>query len=660
MKRFTKRVIFFYSIVTFILAIVFSIYSCSQPSNKAGYSAELLTDTAELVNRMVEAEKILLSKPDSAITIYEKLISEIDVKRQAFSGSCHLRMWFEEKRILAIQGIAVSHTNLGDFDLALKQISLGLDIVENSGVDTCLNLQKVKERLLSSQSVVQKKQGNYLKAIETLRELLTIAEERNDISGRAVYLTNIGNAYQELGEQNLAIEYIGKAIKLHELTGNRKGVAVCKLTLANIYNSSGKFEEARSSYIETLTELTALGYTSHLGLVQSNLGVLEKRLGNDKKARDYFDKALKNLTLSGNKSGVAMVWGNIADLANETKSYNEAIAYALLQLEEAKKSSNLINQRYAFKHLYKAHKGLGNSKESLKFFEEFVSLKDSIASTEKQNEVARLEAMYQDAKKKEEIGHLETLSQVLQEKNKQKSTLIFVLGALAFSVMAAGGFWLRTIRLNAKRKALDLEQRVLRLQMNPHFFFNSLTTIHSMILRNETDKASDIVLSFARLMRLILESSREELIPISQEIEIVERYSHLQSLRHPNRFNLCIHIEPIEIREELLIPPLLLQPFVENCIEHAFPSGSNGIINLSVSQIDESLYCTIEDNGIGFNTLEKTINSQHKSLATQITRERLENIKRKYKKDTTITIESPIDGELGTRVILKIPIFFAF
>jgi two-component sensor histidine kinase len=388
--------------------------------------------------------------------------------------------------------------------------------------------------------------------------------------------------------------------------------------------------------------------------------VLEKRQGNSKLARDYFDKALKNLTLTGNKSGVAMVWGNIADLANDTKNYSEAITYASLQLDEAKRASNLINQRYAYKHLYKANKGLNNQKEALSNYELFVTIKDSVASTEKQNEVARLEAKYQDVKKKEEIKHLEALSEVLQEKNRQKSTLIFVLGALAFSVMAAGGFWLRTIQLNSKRKALDLEQRLLRLQMNPHFFFNSLTTIQSMVLRDEKDKASDVVLSFARLMRLILESSREELIPISQEIEIVERYSLLQSLRHPNRFNLSVSIEPIAIREDLLIPPLLLQPFIENCIEHAFPSDVNGTIQLTISQINGSLIFTIEDNGIGFNTLEKSTGGQHKSLATQITRERLEIIKSKYKKDTALTIESPIDGERGTRVTIKIPEFFAF
>jgi tetratricopeptide (TPR) repeat protein len=660
MKRFAKGVINFSFTVTFVLAIAFSAYRCSPSSNKVDSSHVTLTDTAELVSRMAAAEKVSLSKPDSAIALYEGLINEIEALRPSFSNSCQLRMWVEEKRIMAIQGIAVSYTNLGDFDLAHKQISIGLDVVEKSSVDTCLKLQKVKERLLGSRSVVQKKQGNYLDAIETLRELLTLAEERKDISGRAIYLTNIGNAYQELGEQNLAIEYIGKAIKLHELTGNRKGVAVCKLTLANIYNSAGKFDEARSNYIETLTELTTLGYTGHVGLVQSNLGVLEKRQGNSKLARDCFDKALKNLTLTGNKSGVAMVWGNIADLANDTKNYSEAITYASLQLDEAKRASNLINQRYAYKHLYKANKGLNNQKEALSNYELFVTIKDSVASTEKQNEVARLEAKYQDVKKKEEIKHLEALSEVLQEKNRQKSTLIFVLGALAFSVMAAGGFWLRTIQLNSKRKALDLEQRLLRLQMNPHFFFNSLTTIQSMVLRDEKDKASDVVLSFARLMRLILESSREELIPISQEIEIVERYSLLQSLRHPNRFNLSVSIEPIAIREDLLIPPLLLQPFIENCIEHAFPSDVNGTIQLTISQINGSLIFTIEDNGIGFNTLEKSTGGQHKSLATQITRERLEIIKSKYKKDTALTIESPIDGERGTRVTIKIPEFFAF
>ncbi len=659
MKRIAKGVFYFSLLVTLVLAFAFSSNQCSTSSKKNDFSLVPLIDTTELVSRMAAAEKISISKPDSAIALYEGLITEIEALHSIFADSCKMLMWVTEKRAMAIQGIAVSYTNLGDFDLAHNQINIGLSVIEKSNVDTCLKLQKVKERLLSSRSIIQKKQGNYLNAIETLRELLVFAEERKDISARAVYLTNIGNAYQELGEQNLAIEYIGKAIKLHEIAGNRRGVAVCKLTLANIFNSSGKFDEARSNYIETLTELSALGYTGHVGLVQSNLGVLEKRQGNSKLARDYFDKALKNLSLAGNKSGMAMVWGNIADLANDTKNYSEAITFASLQLEEAIRTSNLINQRYAYKHLYKAFKGIGKQGDALTSYEKFVSIKDSVASTEKQNEIARLEAMYQDTKKKEEIKHLEELSELLNIKSRQKTILLFVLLALAISIIVAGILWLRTNKINSKRKEIDLEQRLLRSQMNPHFVFNSLTSIQSMILREEKDKASDVVLSFARLMRLILESSREELIPLSQEIEIVERYAQLQMLRHPNRFKLNISVVPQELQNEVQIPPLLLQPFIENCIEHAFPSDSMGIIELKIIQLNESILCSIEDNGVGYNFTEKA-NSNHKSLASQITHERLDLIKNRYKQNAQLTIISPAANGGGTRVEIEIPTFYAY
>lgn len=644
-----------YYIAPLVLCVAFFALRCSTPGGNDRTSQLITTDTAELVSKLAHAEKVSVSRPDSAIVLFQEIINEIEALRLLNSDSCSLRSWGTEKKIMAIQGIAVSHTNTGDFDLALKGIGEGLELVERGRVDTCLKLHKVKERLLSSRSIVQKKQGNYLSAIETLRELLELAEEHKDISGRAIYLTNIGNAYQELGEHNLAIDYIGRAIKLHEITGNRRGVAVCKLTLANIYNTTGRFNEARSNYIETLTELTNLGYTGHVGLVQSNLGVLEKRQGNFLLAREYFNKALSSLTIAGNKSGLAMVWGNIADLANEAKNYSEAVTFAKLQLDEAIRSSNLINQRYAFKHLYKAYKGLGHTKEALQNYEEFVSIKDSIASTEKRNEVARLEAKYQDAKKKEEIKHLEALSELLQERNKQKSILLLALGALGLSVLAAGGFWLRAIRLNSKRKALDLEQRLLRSQMNPHFVFNSLTSIQSMILKEERDKASEVVLSFARLMRLILESSREEYITFSQEIEIVERYAQLQKLRFPNRFTLSVRLEPENLGEDILTLPLLLQPFVENSIEHAFTNESNGTIAIDISQEGAYIICKIEDDGLGFDTNVKRSYSDHKSLATQITRERLELIQGKLKQEATLKIESPLSKGGGTRVTIKIP-----
>lgn len=640
---------------TLLFFFFFFFNSCNQVKTKREAFEGITADTTAIVNCIVNAEKVSGFNPDSAIKCYQLIFEQLTSIPKSYSDTCYWRQWLTLKWATVHQGIAAALTTKGEHQLALEAIEKGIERLDQPDADTCMDLSTMKTRLLNSKSIVYKKQGNYLGAIEIFRGLLQQAEEKQSIGDQAIYLTNIANIYQEMNEHTLAIEYLEKAHKFHQLVGNQRGIAACKITLGNINNTIGNYDIARNYYMEAIEDLEKMGLLAPIGLIQSNLGVIEKREGNYAAARQYYSRALENLSRVSNRNGMAMVWGNIADLANETKNYSEAIKYAQLQLEEAKKSSNLINQRYAHKHLYKAYKALGKSNEALAFFEEFVSIKDSIASTEKRNEVSRLESVYQDAKKKQQIQHLEETSALLLEKNRQNKILLIIIIAFAIAIAAATFFWIRASKADAQRKAIDLEQRLLRLQMNPHFFFNVLTSIHAMAIRGDMQQASDALMGFARLTRLILESSREEFIPISQEIEICERYAMLQSIRFPHRFSFSVHIEPTDAAEKYLIPPMLLQPFVENAIEHAFPNHANGNIKLSITRSNESLICMIDDNGVGMKSAQPNEKGKHQSLAIHITRERLSNLKRKYKRNTQISIHSPINSNGGTRVLIEIP-----
>jgi LytS/YehU family sensor histidine kinase len=200
--------------------------------------------------------------------------------------------------------------------------------------------------------------------------------------------------------------------------------------------------------------------------------------------------------------------------------------------------------------------------------------------------------------------------------------------------------------------------------MNPHFVFNSLTAIQSYIFRNDAYSAGKYMSSFAKLVRLVLENSRQETISLAKEIETIRYYLMLQELRFEGRFEYSLEIDPDINLEQLAIPPMLAQPFVENAIEHGIIHLSNkGLITIRYLLNGNTLLLEIEDNGIGIeksSQLSQSKWSEHRSLATKITYERLKNIRRSKKiriKMELIDLATLGDtSQRGTLVRFKLPV----
>ncbi len=211
-----------------------------------------------------------------------------------------------------------------------------------------------------------------------------------------------------------------------------------------------------------------------------------------------------------------------------------------------------------------------------------------------------------------------------------------------------------------ERARLEIEKRLLRSQMNPHFIFNSLNSINSFIGENNSFEAQDYLTKFARLMRLILENSRKTSVVLEDEIMALEINLQLEKLRFDNRFDYVINVgKNIEV-DDTYIPPMLIQPFVENAIKHGIKGREGkGMITLSFEIEKDLLICVVEDNGVGreISQSEKTFDS-HISLGTQVTMERMEILKHHHNNDIGINIIDLKDENkigVGTRVVIKLP-----
>lgn len=238
-----------------------------------------------------------------------------------------------------------------------------------------------------------------------------------------------------------------------------------------------------------------------------------------------------------------------------------------------------------------------------------------------------------------------------------------------------GGAWgfyrnrIRSIRKEERlrsayqKKLASVELTALRAQMNPHFIFNCLNSIDHYIIKNETRKASEYLNSFSRLIRLILQNSRSNYVNLREELEALKLYMEMESLRFNHRFDYIVKVENDLDLDGIEIPPMLIQPYVENAIWHGLMhKKGKGRVVITLSQRNNCLYCNIEDDGIG-RAKAATYKSKHstrkKSMGMGITNDRINLINNLYNADTTVRVIDLTDQNgngTGTRIELMIPL----
>jgi sensor histidine kinase YesM len=202
--------------------------------------------------------------------------------------------------------------------------------------------------------------------------------------------------------------------------------------------------------------------------------------------------------------------------------------------------------------------------------------------------------------------------------------------------------------------------QALRGQMNPHFIFNSLSSINWFIMENDKDTASDYLTRFSRLMRMVLNAQRP-MIPLEDELKMLQLYLDMERLRLEYSFDYSITFTNTIDAGSVSIPPMLLQPFCENAIWHGFRNKEGqGHININIRTEDHLLECVVTDNGIGRKqaaAFKKKSPKAEQSFGLDITRERLALFSEENDADADFEMEDVEDENgicKGTRVILKI------
>jgi len=563
--------------------------------------------------------------------------------------------------------------------------------------------------------------GNYKKADSLYKKASSIFLKTNDSLNYAFILSDIGDIFKAKGENDKAVHHYIKAHSLLKILKDESGSAIILNKLAGLYYSLKHYQKAIEHYNLALEIVIKDNYLPAISALYINIGnvysdLFEEEIDSVKQkehleiADSYYQKALVIKREIRDLKGTATCLINIGLNKTRKKDFESAIAFFLEAIEISKQINNPENLYKAYQNLahtytvlndyHKAlsyaelvymakktsgfdlsiqiksknhfilaeiYKNINKPKEALFHYESYMKLNDSIFNREKIKIINETEGKYQSKIKEQEnkiLTNENAIHKLKLQKNKTQLFILTITLILAVLSILSILLFIRQKRLRNKQSIILLEQRLLRSQMNPHFIFNSLVAIQSFILKSKPEEGAMYLSKFASLIRLVLQHSRTEYVPIEKEIEALRYYLDLQKLRYDNSFQYEIFEDDTIFSEYYLIPPMLAQPFIENAIEHGIaPLQKQGLIKIFFERKnDQHLEFRVEDNGVGFNR-NKEEDSVHYSLATKITKERLTILNRNKRKKIKLEVKERKNtfSEIeGVTTIFNIPFIYKY
>ena len=474
-------------------------------------------------------------------------------------------------------------------------------------------------------------------------------------------LTDMASLYKEAGDYQSSLEYlnVGSQFGIAQHTGWDMGGEK-----AEIFRFTGEYD---SSFYYLRKQL--INYPGDI-FTKQDIGATFLMTKQYDSALALLNPLLPEFRKTDNANGGVLgpILFYIGSAYAGKNEYATALTYAREGLANAFKKERRPEMMNEYELFSKIYYGLGNSDSAYLYLLKYVALKDSIQNRQF---LFRLNS----AKKDAQIGFLNRDNEIQNQKLKQQAIVrnslfigILLLFLLGFFVSRSLYLRRKKQQAESEKKQTELEMQALRAQMNPHFIFNSLSSINKFILKNEPDTASDYLTRFSRLIRMVLMNSQKSWITLEDELEMLTIYLDMERLRFKSTFNYYIVFANRVDAGAIFIPPLLLQPFCENAIWHGLKhladpqSGrqEQGCLNIELSTDGKTLNCTISDNGIGREKAAEIRSKSaegRKSMGLKITTERLALLNREKGLPAVYEIEDLKDesgNATGTRVILKI------
>lgn len=519
-----------------------------------------LPDTVRLDALQAMANRYANSNPDSARMMAEKQL--------AFAREKNLPLWEGQ----ALNSIGLSWRFQSDFEKALRHYERSIEVLEAAGDRDYLSA------VYGNMADVYRLQSNFPQAIACLSKCLSLAEETGNQKRAAnAYVAIATIFYEDPGDHEKTLEYLEKARQIYESLGYERGMSLVYGNLAAVHLDRDELELALDFIEKSMVLQQKTGDQHGLATSLHNRAVIKTSQGKYREAMADFDREMAIFERIGDQEGLADAFNSMGDLWIGEGHFATAIHVCgkALRIGHALGSPNFTEAEAAH-CLYQAHLKAGNHLQALGYLEQYVALKDSLQRQEtaqrlKQMEIERQSALDSLEKFELELAH----EQAIRRKDRALGWLTAgVLGVLAAALALLVGllmFRRRSLRLQARSDALQKQQllsevALLRTQVNPHFLFNSLSILSSLV-HVDANLSEQFIEQLSRSYRYILEQKEQTLVTLRTELEFIRSYVFLLKIRFENKFDLQIDI-PENLLDTHKIAPLTLQLLVENAVKH--------------------------------------------------------------------------------------------
>ena len=593
-----------------------------------------------------------------------------------------------------------SELKKSDITLALHTAQKAIELEKNNHLKEDYNLHLLAGQILYKQKLYQQALQHFL-ILENRPEVM------HDSLETIRMLNRIGSCSYRLDLYEKALENYLKLEDLSIKTKNNRYLSTSYMQLAFIYRDIEKQEVSKHYFRKLLSISKKLHNHIYQSVALNELGnhyhrekniskaieyhmlsyQLKKRSGDSVNlayscndlATDYmqseqYDKAIILLNKAiiyskkfGNNTCHVVSLNNLALIAQEQKETHKALNY-LKEAWELSKSYNVPSRRaYTALNLSHLYKSMKQPTKALYYLEQYTQLHDTLLNEESAKELTKQQILHQTERHKRNALFFQQQNNIQKMKLHSNRLWIYSLLIVFVLLVIIGRVIIQRNNIRKDQQLAEQRLKALNLQMNPHFLFNTLNSIQRFILANEKQTSSNYLTKFSRLMRMVLDSSDKDLIPLKNDMEALRKYLEMEQIRFGYDFKVILNTSSQQL-EDYLVPPLLIQPLAENAIKHGLrhlTEKNTGILSIKWEEQKDLLICTISDNGIGFKEsqeIQKNATIKHISKGLEITKNRLTLLQKIYNKSAFMNISGCKDkngNPCGTTIQITLPVIRA-
>ena len=522
--------------------------------------------------------------------------------------------------------------------------------------------------LLSNSANFEASNNAYFKAIE-------YAEQCGSQRLKAVSLNNVGESFKVLQDYEKSREYTRQAIEINTQLKAWRGVAINYEQLAQCDLEENLFASARKNLDAGMPFAMKVNEPYIFAFFSLGYGRISAATGNNDSAAYHFSRSLEQSTAGNDLRNAHNVYLAMAKYLKNIPA-RQKLDDLDSALAIARNTDYLKGVADAAEQLSIVYDALNDKDSSLFFFRIYRSASDSLFSENNKRNVIIKESEWMIKQKELENEHLKKITDLQRKELQFKNGLLLasIIVLVLLMVVAVLIFYSLRFKRNQqeslqkqkeaemKNQMTELEFKAFKAQLNPHFIFNYLNSISAYILLSQPEKASDMIKKFSKMLRNVLQNSEQNTVPLADDIKTIQQYLELMVEISTPSFTYKVIADDNVLSQVKLVPPLFIQPYVENAIVHGIKQsdGENLFLEVAYRRNNHALEITVTDNGIGFDTARMKrnplVNNGHVHLGLSVTEKRIMVFSEKNQYKSSIDFTTPFAGaaQKGTQVTVII------